>query len=224
MDDEARKIHFNEFLKGKINILVVTDVAARGIDIPNLDVSISYDLSDEKTFVHRVGRVRGTGDNYSLVTYLDVYHFFNIQETHLPDVEIGTISQERLDNPIFSLLSDFERLRQTATRGYKRCLEFRKKVSVPPEYKLKVENFKVHSDFNQGESMASKIKNMRAREIKVKKVDLGPNFRDQFYIPYSKKEAATHCSSFEVGKDDYVKERNVKERRYKTNKGKGESK
>jgi ATP-dependent RNA helicase RhlE len=47
----------NEFKKGDVKILVTTDVNARGIDIPNVDYVINYDLPDEpENYVHRVGR------------------------------------------------------------------------------------------------------------------------------------------------------------------------
>jgi ATP-dependent RNA helicase RhlE len=47
----------NEFKKGEIKILITTDVNARGIDIPNVDYVINYDLPDEpENYVHRVGR------------------------------------------------------------------------------------------------------------------------------------------------------------------------
>lgn len=38
----ARKIHSAKFHAGKVNLLVVTDVAARGLDIPLLDVVVNY--------------------------------------------------------------------------------------------------------------------------------------------------------------------------------------
>ncbi len=52
----------NEFKKGTIKILIATDVSARGIDIPNVDYVINYDLPEQpENYVHRVGRTgRGT--------------------------------------------------------------------------------------------------------------------------------------------------------------------
>ena len=45
------------FKSGSDNILIATDVSARGIDIPNVDYVINYDLPDkQETYVHRVGR------------------------------------------------------------------------------------------------------------------------------------------------------------------------
>lgn len=47
----------DEFKKGNIKILITTDVNARGIDIPNVDYVVNYDLPDEpENYVHRVGR------------------------------------------------------------------------------------------------------------------------------------------------------------------------
>lgn len=53
----------NEFKKGDIRILIATDVSARGIDIPNVDYVVNYDLPDQaENYVHRVGRT-GRADN-----------------------------------------------------------------------------------------------------------------------------------------------------------------
>ncbi|KAL6120987.1 hypothetical protein NUSPORA_02173 [Nucleospora cyclopteri] len=221
MDEEARKTHFEMFMRGDINFLVVTDVAARGIDIPQLDVSISYDLSDEKTFVHRVGRVRGLGESISFVTYSDIFHFFNIKETHLPDCEIGLIPQFLLDKYD---LSQFARSKAVAQRGYQRCLLFRKKVSVPSEFKELIDKFEIHSQFQMKDSLADQIKRMRARKI-IKKVDceeqrVKNEYKDTFYIPYSKKETLTHASAFGINKDDYIREKKTKERIYNKRKSK----
>ncbi|KAL1870196.1 ribosomal RNA processing protein [Diaporthe australafricana] len=52
----------NKFKTGNRNILVATDVAARGLDIPNVDLVVNYDLpGDSKTYVHRVGRTARAG-------------------------------------------------------------------------------------------------------------------------------------------------------------------
>ena len=62
MDFSARKIALATFKSGKANVLVVTDVAARGIDVPLLDNVINYDFpASAKLFVHRVGRVARAG-------------------------------------------------------------------------------------------------------------------------------------------------------------------
>lgn len=62
MDQTARKINITRFRQGAVKILIVTDVAARGIDVPMLDNVINYDFPSRcKLFVHRVGRAGRMG-------------------------------------------------------------------------------------------------------------------------------------------------------------------
>ncbi|CAG8517649.1 2608_t:CDS:10 [Diversispora eburnea] len=72
LDQTARKNHINNFRTGQTDILVVTDIAARGIDIPIIEYVINYDFVDSsKIFVHRVGRTARAGKRgwaYSLIT------------------------------------------------------------------------------------------------------------------------------------------------------------
>tara|TARA_R110002049_G_scaffold86938_1_gene220708 strand:- start:2936 stop:4177 length:1242 start_codon:yes stop_codon:yes gene_type:complete len=57
-----RQNALNKFKKGAINILIATDVAARGIDISNLDAVINFDLPNiPETYVHRIGRTARAG-------------------------------------------------------------------------------------------------------------------------------------------------------------------
>ncbi|KAG8232288.1 hypothetical protein J437_LFUL011229 [Ladona fulva] len=85
LDPSARKINAAKFLTGKAKILVVTDVAARGIDIPSLDTVINFNFPPKpKLFVHRVGRCARAGRSgtaFSLVSkeeqpYLLDLHLF----------------------------------------------------------------------------------------------------------------------------------------------------
>ena len=47
----------NSFRTGRLDILVATDVAARGIDVRNIDLVVNYDLPiDSESYVHRIGR------------------------------------------------------------------------------------------------------------------------------------------------------------------------
>ncbi|KAL4957281.1 P-loop containing nucleoside triphosphate hydrolase protein [Aspergillus filifer] len=83
LDQTARKIQVQNFRQGISNILVVTDVAARGIDIPILANVINYDFpSQPKIFVHRVGRTARagrTGWSYSLVRDADCPYLLDLQ-------------------------------------------------------------------------------------------------------------------------------------------------
>ncbi len=62
-EQKDREAVLSDFKAGKIRILVATDVSARGIDIPNVDYVINYDMPDvAENYVHRVGRT-GRGRN-----------------------------------------------------------------------------------------------------------------------------------------------------------------
>ncbi|KAH9978704.1 P-loop containing nucleoside triphosphate hydrolase protein [Lactifluus volemus] len=62
LDQAARTRQMDQFRRGRANILVVTDVAARGIDIPILANVINYDFPQgARVFVHRVGRTARAG-------------------------------------------------------------------------------------------------------------------------------------------------------------------
>ncbi|GAB2265579.1 Putative DEAD-box ATP-dependent RNA helicase 29 [Dionaea muscipula] len=82
MDQEARKINISKFRSRKTMFLVVTDVAARGIDIPLLDNVINWDFPPRpKLFVHRVGRAARagrTGSAYSFLTSEDMAYLLDL--------------------------------------------------------------------------------------------------------------------------------------------------
>lgn len=61
-DQQERSLVLDRFKTGKLKLLIATDVSARGIDIPNVDFVVNYDLPEvPENYVHRVGRTgRGT--------------------------------------------------------------------------------------------------------------------------------------------------------------------
>lgn len=83
LDQTARKTQVQDFRTGMTNILVVTDVAARGIDIPVLANVVNYDFpAQPKIFVHRVGRTARAGQrgwSYSLVCESDAPYLLDLQ-------------------------------------------------------------------------------------------------------------------------------------------------
>lgn len=68
----------NKFREGKTPILVATDVAARGIDVDDMEMVINYDLPVEaENYVHRIGRTARagkTGKAYTFCSEQDVYN------------------------------------------------------------------------------------------------------------------------------------------------------
>ncbi|MFC4375227.1 DEAD/DEAH box helicase [Nocardia halotolerans] len=68
----AREKALTKFRKGGIDVLVATDVAARGIDIDDVTHVINYQCpEDEKTYVHRIGRTGRAGRTGVAITLID---------------------------------------------------------------------------------------------------------------------------------------------------------
>ncbi|XP_053604213.1 ATP-dependent RNA helicase DDX54 [Plodia interpunctella] len=83
LDSSARKIALGRFINKKCSVLLVTDVAARGLDLPALDTVINYNFpATPKLFVHRVGRsarAGRAGRAWSLVAADDAAHLLDLQ-------------------------------------------------------------------------------------------------------------------------------------------------
>ena len=155
LDQTARKMQVQDFRTGMTNILVVTDVAARGIDIPILANVINYDFpSQPKIFVHRVGRTARASKNgwsYSLVRESDAPYLLDLQLflgrrlvlgrdgcnglNYAEDVVIGSLVRDRLERNcewVSKLLeedSDVLALRSVAIKGERLYLKTRNAAS-----------------------------------------------------------------------------------------------
>jgi ATP-dependent RNA helicase RhlE len=68
----ARQKALNDFRAGKVRILVATDIAARGIDVPGISHVVNFDLPDEaESYVHRIGRTGRNGAEGEAITLCD---------------------------------------------------------------------------------------------------------------------------------------------------------
>ncbi|KAM5311720.1 ATP-dependent RNA helicase DDX54 [Glossophaga mutica] len=126
LDQTARKINLAKFTHGKCSTLIVTDLAARGLDIPLLDNVINYSFPAKgKLFLHRVGRVARAGRSgtaYSLVApdevpyLLDLHLFLGRalslaspqEEPSGADGVLGRVPQSLVDDEDCSLRSALE--------------------------------------------------------------------------------------------------------------------
>ncbi|MFL0266828.1 DEAD/DEAH box helicase [Candidatus Clostridium radicumherbarum] len=69
----ARQLALNNFKEGKIQVLVATDIAARGIDVDKLSHVINFDLPEvPETYVHRIGRTGRAGQQGTAISFCDV--------------------------------------------------------------------------------------------------------------------------------------------------------
>jgi ATP-dependent RNA helicase DDX47/RRP3 len=65
----------NKFRLGSRSLLITTDVAARGLDIPLVDLVINYDLpQDSKTYIHRVSRTARASKSSITISFITQYN------------------------------------------------------------------------------------------------------------------------------------------------------
>lgn len=91
MKQQKRDYVMDRFKRGNVDILIATDVAARGLDIKNVDVVFNYDLpQEEEQYVHRIGRTGRAGKegkSYSFVFGRDIEKLKNIQRYAKCEIE-----------------------------------------------------------------------------------------------------------------------------------------
>lgn len=89
-----RQRALGDFKKGKLNVLVATDIAARGIDVSQLELVINYDLPNvAETYVHRIGRTGRASASGESISFCDIdekAYLKDIQKLigqHIPVIE-----------------------------------------------------------------------------------------------------------------------------------------
>jgi len=97
----------NDFRTGRINLLIATDVAARGLDIQGITHIINYDVPmDPPVYFHRIGRTArmgGEGTAITLVSYGELSDFNNIKAmTKTAIEEVNSTLKREADSPIQS--------------------------------------------------------------------------------------------------------------------------
>jgi superfamily II DNA/RNA helicase len=99
-----RNIVISKFRANKIHVLVATDIAARGLDIPHIEHVINYDLPQQaEDFIHRMGRTGragASGTAWSFVTPSDKRKWFEIEKILNPGLKSSSDnrSSDRRDN------------------------------------------------------------------------------------------------------------------------------
>lgn len=156
-----RNIVINKFRANKIHILVATDIAARGLDIPHIEHVINYDLPQQaEDFIHRMGRTGragALGTAWSFVTPNDKKKWNEIIKIINPGLKSSSDKKIQRQKKVFR--KDYKPLKYKSRNfnqkrlGNKNKSFFRKKEKKRP--------FKDYTsvEFKENSHKKSKIKN-----------------------------------------------------------------
>jgi superfamily II DNA/RNA helicase len=103
MDQSSRIAELDRFKKGEVNVLVASDVAARGIDVKGVSHVFNFDTPwHPDDYVHRIGRTGRAGAKgraFTLVTPEDAEAIANVEKLTGLDIPLFTIGSDKADKP-----------------------------------------------------------------------------------------------------------------------------
>ena len=173
----------NNFRNGKSRILIATDVAARGLDIPLIQHVINYDLPQvPEDYIHRIGRTGRAGKDGSALTFLT------------PSDRSMWNSISRLINP------DFKISKESQSRNLKGKKRFKARFNKEKKFKDKKKFFKKDdsrkSNF-KGKKKFFKKDDSRKSSFKKKKIPFGSTNNPKYFD----KEKSNNSQTFSEKKD-----------------------
>lgn len=108
MKQTQREFVMKRFRAQHFDILLATDVAARGLDIENIDLVVNYDLpQDEEYYVHRIGRTARAGREGTAVTFVTLREIKRLKE-------IERYIKTRIERRRLPTLQDIEKIQTQA--------------------------------------------------------------------------------------------------------------
>ncbi|CAD6226861.1 unnamed protein product [Miscanthus lutarioriparius] len=116
ISQNQRERTLSGFRDGRFNILVATDVAARGLDIPNVDLVVHYEIPNtSELFVHRSGRTARAGKKGSAIL---IYTYEQTRAVRVIEQDIGCRFTELPKMPVSDEAADmFNVTRDTRSRS-----------------------------------------------------------------------------------------------------------
>ncbi|MDP7033526.1 MAG: DEAD/DEAH box helicase [Planctomycetota bacterium] len=103
MQQKLREVTINRLKSGKLDVLIATDVAARGLDVPRISHVINYDVPhDTESYIHRIGRTARAGRTGDAILFISPR-----ERRLLKAIEKATRQTiERMDLPSYALVND----------------------------------------------------------------------------------------------------------------------
>lgn len=149
------------FRSGKIQVLVATDVAARGLDIPNIEHVINYDLPQQaEDFIHRIGRTGragAKGQAWSYVTKSDSRQWREIENILFPGRKTSMQGEKRRDFKSKSKRNKFQKNKKSNHRDTRDRFDDKKS------------NFNRGKKFSKNRKKGSKSKFSKKSNFRFKK-------------------------------------------------------
>ncbi len=118
LKQEIRLAVLQKFNSGVINVLVATDVAARGLDIQNVDLVINYDIPEKADYyVHRIGRsgrAGKPGESITLASFKDRFQLHAVEQYIKKKIEkinvpsVKEVNDTKMENFIDSLMESMD--------------------------------------------------------------------------------------------------------------------
>ena len=186
----------NNFRNGKSRILIATDVAARGLDIPLIQHVINYDLPQvPEDYIHRIGRTGRAGKDGSALTFLT------------PSDRSMWNSISRLINP------DFKISKEGQSRNLKGKKRFKAKFNKEKKFKDKKKFFKKDdsrkSNF-KGKKKFFKKDDSRKSSFKKKKIPFGSTNNPKYFDKEKSNNSQTFSEkkNYKFGRKKKFKHRN----------------
>jgi superfamily II DNA/RNA helicase len=108
LDQKQRNLIMHEFKNARINILVATDIVARGIDIDDIRLVINYDIPhDYEDYIHRIGRTARANNDGCAITFInesekEQLNFKKIEQTLEKDIYKIKLPQELGETPEYN--------------------------------------------------------------------------------------------------------------------------
>lgn len=129
LDQDIREDVILDFKSGKINVLVATDIMARGIDIDDIELVVNYDVPREaEDYVHRIGRTARADRDGNAITFIsekEIGKFKKIEKFLEKEVEKAAIPSELGEGPDY-------KSKNTGSHGRERKKKHRRKWHRKP--------------------------------------------------------------------------------------------